>query len=373
MSSQSSDPETKMIKPLAPGFSWVTAIKNKIMFIYVLPSSRRLIGFLLVIVLAGSASAQYSAAQTFASKPDLVKLVYDLRPRQIAKGTWVIEGEVADFSRANGCNIINTGFIVTGAGVVVINTGPSRLYGEQQRNAIERITSEPVVKIIELNLHPDYFFGNQAWLDRPIQALPGTIEGMRAEGDSYANNLYRLCGDWMKGTEPTSAQESLDPDSLPQILQLGEHRLELRRLDGHTADDLVVIDHFTGVLFAGGLVFAERVPTTPHADFARWLSSLDQLARWYQEGQFRTVVPSHGPVHDGLTGIEQTRDWLHWLTASMLRNAERGLDLSEVLQLPVPERFAHWGAQPAELYRTLTQWYPRYEHRVLETAKNPLK
>jgi glyoxylase-like metal-dependent hydrolase (beta-lactamase superfamily II) len=202
----------------------------------------------LAALCAGAALAQ--------ARPDMARLDYDLRPRQIAERTWVIEGAVDDFSRANGCNIINTAFIATGAGVVVVNTGPSRLYGEQQRRAIERLTREPVVRVLSLNLHPDYFFGNQAWADRPTQALPGSIAGMQAEGAAYADNLYRLCGDWMKGTESSPAREPL----APQTLRLGAHTLELRRLSGHTGDDLVLIDTHTGVLFAGGLVFAARQP-----------------------------------------------------------------------------------------------------------------
>jgi quinoprotein relay system zinc metallohydrolase 1 len=320
---------------------------------------------LALALVAGAAFAQTLAVPPMADRPDPMRLDYHLRPRQIAAGTWVIEGEVADFSRANGCNIINTGFIVTDAGVVVVNTGPSRLYGEQQRRAIERITQAPVLRVIELNLHPDYFFGNQAWADRPTQALAGSVAGMQAEGRAYADNLYRLCGDWMRGTESTPARQSLDPQALPQTLSLGGHRLELRRLAGHTADDLVLIDHDTGVLFAGGLVFAQRVPTTPHADFAAWLASLDVLEQLITSGGARTVVPSHGPVHEGLAGVQQTRDWLQWLTALMQGSAERGLDLGEVLRLPVPERFAAWAAMPAELHRSLTQWYPRHEQRAL--------
>ena len=318
-----------------------------------------------LVLLAMSGQAQTVPVPPFASKPDVVRLDYDLRPRQIAEGTWVIEGEVADFSRANGCNIINTAFISTGAGVVVINTGPSRLYGEQQRRAIERLVKEPVQRVLQLNLHPDYFFGNQAWPDRPTEALAGSIAGMQAEGSAYADNLYRLCGDWMKGTEATPSRQAIDPGTLPRTLQLGGHRLELMRLHGHTGDDLVLLDHTTGVLFAGGLVFTERVPTTPHADFVAWIHSLDTLERLIAQGTVKAVVPSHGPVHVGAAGVRQTRDWLQWLTALMQTAAERGLDLGEVLRTPVPERFAKWAAQPAELHRTLTQWYPRYEQRAM--------
>ncbi|MEZ5661951.1 MAG: quinoprotein relay system zinc metallohydrolase 1 [Burkholderiaceae bacterium] len=315
----------------------------------------------------GSASvpAQGLPAATGTTGPaDPVHLDYGLRARQIASGTWVIEGAVEDFSRQNGCNIINTGFIATGAGVVVINTGPSRRYGEQQRRLIAQVTPEPVVQVLNLNLHPDYFFGNQAWPDRPVQALPGSMAGMQAEGGAYADNLYRLCGDWMTGTESTPASKPVEPG----VRTLGQHRIELLRLDGHTGDDLVLLDHTTGVVFAGGLVFADRVPTTPHADFARWQASLNRLEDRLNAGPFRLVVPSHGPVHEGAKGLAQTRDWLTWLTGLMETQAESGMDLSEVLAQPVPGRFASWAAQPAELHRTLAQWYPRYEQRALGVA-----
>ncbi len=308
-------------------------------------------------------------AQPTRTAPDTARLDYRLQPRQIAPGTWVIEGAVADFLPANGCNIINTAFIATGDGVIVINTGPSRLYGEQQRRAIAAtlaaVTPQPVRRVLNLNLHPDYFFGNQAWDGVPTQALAGSIAGMQAEGESYADNLYRLCGGWMRGTQATPARQALEPGSFT----LGDHRLELRRLQGHTGDDLVLLDHSTGVLFAGGLVFADRVPTTPHADPAQWLHTLDLLAQWQRQGQFKQLVPSHGPVDQGLQGIAQTRDWLRWLTGWMQDSAQQGLDLSELLRMPVPERFAGWAAQPAELHRSLAQWYPAYERRALQPTQ----
>jgi quinoprotein relay system zinc metallohydrolase 1 len=308
------------------------------------------------------AQAQGAGTPPLGAAPDMARLDYALQPRQIAEGVWVIEGAVEDFSRSNGCNIINTGFIVTGEGVVVVNTGPSRLYGEQQRRAIARVTHEPVVKVLNLNLHPDYFFGNQAWAGVAQQALAGSIAGMQAEGQSYASNMYRLCGDWMKGTEPLPASQPV----APQTLQLGRHRLELLRLDGHTGDDLLLLDHSSGVVFAGGLVFNQRVPTTPHADAAQWLQSLDALDRLLDSGFALTaLVPSHGPVAGDRRGIGQTRDWLRWVSSLLADSAARGLDLSEVLQTPLPARFQNWAAQPAEFQRTLAQWYPAYEKKAL--------
>jgi quinoprotein relay system zinc metallohydrolase 1 len=292
---------------------------------------------------------------------DAATLDYRLQPRLLAPNTWVIEGAVDDFTRANGCNIINTGFIVTSAGVVVINTGPSRLYGEAQRRAIAQVTPQPVVQVVSLNLHPDYFFGHQAWRGVPTLALAGTIAGMQAEGKAYEDNLFRLCGDWMKGTESTPSQQVLEPGRV----RLGGHDLEWLRLSGHTSDDLVLIDHTTGVVFAGGLVFAERGPTTPHAHLARWRESLQALKTRLADLNNPWVVPSHGPIHRGAQGTDQTLDWIAWLEQTLQHSAQQGLDLGEVMRTPIPPRFAGWAAMQAEFVRTVTYLYPAYELAVM--------
>lgn len=289
---------------------------------------------------------------------DPATLDYRLQARALAPGVYVVEGANADFARANGCNIINTGFLVGDDGVLVVNTGPSRRYGEQLRALIARTTPKPVRQVLHLNLHPDYFLGNQAFADVPRLATTATIDGMRAEARSYEDNLYRLCGDWMKGTE------ALLPDRPVAAgpLALAGRRLELHELKGHTVSDLVLVDRDSGVVFAGGLVFAERVPTTPHARLADWLASLDALAAQPP----RQLVPSHGPVAAGSRGIEQTQRYLRWLDRSFAAAAQQGRDLVEVMAQPVPAEFRAWAAFATEYPRNVVHLYPGYEARTLQ-------
>lgn len=300
-----------------------------------------------------------------ASVPPVVTLAsfdYGLKARALADGVYVVEGSNADFSVANGCNIINTGFITTGAGVLVINTGVSRRYGEQLRALIARTTREPVVQVIALNLHPDYFLGNQAFADVPLAATSTTRAGMQREAKAYEDNLYRLCGDWMKGTEARLPTQTLGPGPL----RIGQREFELREFSGHTDSDLVLIDKTSAVVFAGGLIFADRVPTTPHADPLAWQRTLDLLA-----GQkLATVVPSHGPVHEGQRGLQQTRAYLQWLDSSFTRWAQTGWEVNEVLRAAPPADFARWAAWPAEYTRNVAHLYPRYERAALQRGKS---
>jgi quinoprotein relay system zinc metallohydrolase 1 len=286
---------------------------------------------------------------------------YGLRARALAPGVYVVEGANADFSIANGCNIINTGFIVTGAGVVVVNTGPSKRYGEQLRALIGRTTAEPVVQVFNLNLHPDYIFGNQAFADVPRMATPSTRAGIQREGKAYEDNLYRLCGDWMRGSElrPPSA------DLQPGVQRIGSRDIELRELQGHTASDTVLVDRSSGIVFAGGLVFAQRVPTTPHAQLPAWQTSLQVL----QTLNASVLVPSHGPVATDAAAVDAaisgTRRYLAWLDAAFRDAAAHGLEMNEVLRLPVPTGFKAWAAFDSEYTRNVAHLYPRYEQATL--------
>ena len=291
-------------------------------------------------------------------------LDYKLTPRKIASDTYVIEGANEDFSRANGCNIINTGFVVTKVGVVVVNTGPSRLYGEQQRKAIASITTQPVALVLNLNLHPDYFFGNQAYADVPIYSTQESINGMRREGGAYADNLYRMCGDWMSGTESIPSEKTIKAGRL--TLSDSNHELELIELKGHTSSDLILVDKVTGVMFAGGVVFAQRIPTTPHANLPQWLSALDTVSKLNTELSIRVLVPSHGPVQQGLEGVAQTKRYLSWLDAIFKNAASQGKDISEVLMTPIPNEYKAYGAVKTEFLRNVTHLYPLYERAIFQ-------
>ncbi|MDB6442729.1 MULTISPECIES: quinoprotein relay system zinc metallohydrolase 1 [Pseudomonas] len=279
---------------------------------------------------------------------------YTLQPRRIAEGTWLLEGSTENFAKGNGGNIVNTGFIVTDAGVVVIDTGPSRRYGEAFRRAIAATTDKPVIRVLLTHHHPDHVLGNQAFTDVPIAALAGTGELLRQQGDAMAENMYRLVGDWMRGTEVVLPTQVLEPGRLV----VGDHSLRLLQLAGHTGADLAILDETTGVLFAGDLVFYERALTTPNSPGLEvWLKDLDTL----QALPWKLLVPGHGPVAGDLRPFAQMRDYLGWLDQLMRDGAARGDDMAEMIRSPIPERFAGISLTRYELIRSVSHLYPRYE------------
>lgn len=281
----------------------------------------------------------------------------ELRPQAIAPDTWMLEADTGYFTPQNGGFLVNTAFIATDEGVVVIGSGPSRQFGERYRKLIEDTTGKRVLEVIITHKHPDHFLGNQAFRDVPIRADAKTTAMIQAEGEGLAENLYRLVGDGMRGTEALAPTAPLNVG----VRNIGGHRLEFIAVPGHTQSDIAVFDHSTGVLFAIDQVFNQRTPTLPNADLAQWRQSLAQLAAV----PFKLLVPGHGPVSRDAAPIAATRDYLDWLDATLRDAAERGLAPTEVMLLPIPERFAHWGEARAEWRRSIGFMYGRYERAAL--------
>ncbi len=284
-------------------------------------------------------------------------LAFELRAQPIATDTWMVEADTGYFTPENGGFLVNTAFIATEEGVVVIGSGPSRRFGEQYRQLIEQTTGKRILEVIITHKHPDHFLGNQAFSDVPIRADATTTAMIRAEGEGLAENLYRLVGDGMRGTEALAPTAPL-PLGMRTI---GSHRLEFLSVPGHTQSDIAILDHSTGVLFAIDQVFNQRTPTLPNANLANWHNALNTL----QALPFKLLVPGHGPVSQDAKPIEATRDYLTWLDDTLRQAAERGLAATEVMQLPIPARFAQWGEAQAEWRRSIGFRYSQYERAAL--------
>jgi len=293
----------------------------------------------------------FSAGVVFAAP-----LSYDLKPQKVADNTWVLQGKLEDFSNKNGGNIVNTAFVVTENGVVVIDTGPSLRYGKAMRKAIEAITDKPIKVVYNTHHHPDHFLGNQAFKDTDIQALPETGKQIAQYGNAFAENMYRMVGDWMRSTEVYLPGKPIESDHL----KLGSHSFKLMSFSGHTGADLVVLDEKTGVLFASDMIFYQRALTTPHTPGLNiWLQEVGQL----RDIKFNLLVPGHGPLVTDSSAFEQMSAYLTWLDKTLTDSAQQGLSMTEVMKLPIPDEFSNIALKRREFMRSIVHLYPKYEEK----------
>jgi quinoprotein relay system zinc metallohydrolase 1 len=284
---------------------------------------------------------------------------YRLAAQAVAPGIWVVRGADEPIAMANGGAIANIGIVATKAGAVLIDAGPSHRYGMALAALARRLTGGPVARVYITHLHPDHSFGSSAFPAGSVAATRAVADQVKGDAAGFSAGLYRLLGDWMRGTEV--------PEPLLTVaegpVEIGGRVLRLIPLSGHSDSDLALLDEASGTLFAGDLVFHNRAPATPHADLARWRQSLDALAGL---GHAR-VVPGHGPVDETPTAaVTQTRDWLDWLESALAEAMEQGLTMVEAGELPIPPRFAGMALARLELQRSVSHFWP-----ALEAARVP--
>ena len=285
-------------------------------------------------------------------------LDFDLSAVEIASKTWAVLGRTEYFDLENGGNIVNVAFVEVADGVVVIDTGPSRRYGEALKALIEKtVPGKNILRVYNTHHHPDHFLGNQVFDSTIIAAPQKVIDNINLEGNDFADNMYRLLGDWMRGTQAVAPTLALEGESE----EVGGRSFSLYYLSGHTSSDLVIRDDETGVVFAGDLAFLYRAPTTPHSELTSWLNSLDALAAIDKS----LLLPGHGPSDAKDESLAQTADYLDWLYGSIGESVNKGLTMNEAMIQPIPARFEGLSVVRTEFERSVVHLYPTLEDSLL--------
>jgi len=308
--------------------------------------------------LLGLASATVASAALAPKADALGQRTYGLEPKEVADGVFMLRGLDEHLSVKNGGNIANITFMTTGDGVLLFDTGPSRLYGEELKEAIRRVTLEPITRVFVSHAHPDHYLGSQVFEDLPIEALPAARDVIADIGDLFTDNMYRLVDVWMRGTRTVVPNRTISAGRE----KVGWRDLEFLALSGHSQGDLAIYDHSSQVLLAADLVFMDRAPTTPQAELDVWQQSLDRL----QDLPLKALVPGHGPVTEDGRAIEQTRAYLTWLQQALRHAAEQGLSEAEAIDLPIDAPFDQMAVVRDEFIRSISHLYSDIALEALE-------
>ncbi|MDD2924740.1 MBL fold metallo-hydrolase [Rhodoferax sp.] len=187
----------------------------------------------------------------------------DIAPVQLSQHVWTIYATDGFPTPENRGMMSNVSFVVTSAGVVILDSGSSVQIGRMAIRMIKKITSQPVVAVFNTHYHGDHWLGNHAFVEAygeqlPIYALPGTMAQIKGyEGSQWHSLMMRWTNQATAGTKIVPPNHAA---ANGQVLQFGEVTLKLHFFGkAHTAADLsieVVPDKVTAV---GDLAMANRI------------------------------------------------------------------------------------------------------------------
>lgn len=243
--------------------------------------------------------------------------------RRLAPGVYAVPGDSGHGSEGRP----NAGFIVTRAGVVVIDALASPLQGEQLLRAIRGITAQPIAWLILTHHHPDHHFGAIVFrrAGARVMAHPDTrVVAGEIGPDALVADWAHVVGlDAMRGFEYANVPDQ--PVATADTLRLGGRTIVITHPGaGHSAGDLMVWLPVERVLFAGDLLVEDGVTMVVDGDSRELLHGLDLI-----EGlDPRVVVPGHGALPAAPAPlVARTRAYVTALQAEMRAAVEQGVPM----------------------------------------------
>jgi glyoxylase-like metal-dependent hydrolase (beta-lactamase superfamily II) len=239
-----------------------------------------------------------------------VRADYQPTAEKVVDNVYAIVGPLGQRSAENDGLNANFGFVVTPGGVILIDSGASRLGAEKIAAAIRKVTDKPVRWVLNTGSQDHRWLGNDTFAAKGAEviALARTAATQAEYATQHMDGMKRFLGERMQGTQPLPAPKTL-PDA--GTLELGGETLTLAYTDAHFPGDAWVWLPKHGVLFSGDLVYVDRLlGVLPWSSVKKGQQAFHALAALKPA----RIVPGHGRVCDLAQAQRETGNYYDFLS-----------------------------------------------------------
>ena len=242
----------------------------------------------------------------------------------------------------------NSGIVVTGEGVVVLDALNSENVGKAEREAIANTIRQPVRFLVSSTFHNNYSKGNSAYADV-----------WKIGHENYRTDLLQLM---QREKVPAEEQKARLPNETFRnrlTLYLGGKEIQIRYLGrGHTRGDSIIYVPQDRIAYLSELFFAEQFLYIDDGYGLDWLKTLDAV-----EGLGAEIfVPAHGPIptdpRETKQGLGRFRQMLVDIRDAVQKEIARGATEDQAvatIRWPQYEKMQGYNAERGVAVRRLYQ------------------
>lgn len=249
------------------------------------------------------------------------------KPVEFIPGVFSAIGATAPPTYDNAGHNNNLSFIVTGEGVVVVNSGASYELAEALHTEIKAVTDQPVVLVFTENGQGHAMLGNSYWIARGVSVVAhkDAVVAFEEYGPDALRAAQALVKDRAAKTEMALPSETFEDRF---AVELGGMTIEALYLGpAHSPGDIVVWLPEKSLVIAGDMAFHERMlPVFEHTATADWIETWDTQ---FEALEATYVIPGHGHPTNMAQVRRYTRDYLLYLRAKVGAHLDAGGGLAD--------------------------------------------
>jgi cyclase len=225
----------------------------------------------------------------------------------------------------------NSGFVVGRNGILVIDSTFTPYHATLALKHIRSVSQRPIRYVFNTHFHSDHTFGNQVFSAKVI-ATRECRETMHKllETEWSRESVRKWLDDNPLWKEPMADLNVTLPDVVfdeEYEVDLGNLKVVLRKVGGHTGDSSIAWIPSSKILFSGDLMFKGRYPYTKDANLTVWLAALKTV----RQMDFEVLVPGHGYLCDE-DDIGHLMRYFENLLENCREFVQKGLSLAEILE-----------------------------------------
>lgn len=255
----------------------------------------------------------------------------DLVLKKVTGNVWAIVGPLTNRNKENLGNNATFGFIVTDAGVVLIDSGGSLQGAKALHKIIKTVTKQPIRYVINSGGQDHRWFGNDYFSSlgaKIISSEEAKKDHKARSGSQWSMLEARIGKNGIKGTKEKFADIIFKDD---YKFTLAGVKFEIYfRGQAHTPGDAYIWLPQSKVMFTGDIVYTERMlGIGEQSNSKSWLKVFNSMAAFKPE----YIVPGHGSPTTLKVAIKDTGRYLSFLRETISLFIENGGGAHEISRI----------------------------------------
>ena len=249
---------------------------------------------------------------------------YHLKPYKISDGIDCFFGLPSQVDKTNGGNMVNSCYIETSEGYIVIDSGPTYSYAQEAYAVMKKKKKLPVKYVINTSWDEVHVLGNEFYKELGAKILGPKGYREHIENKNVLTLASKLSKDAFINTRIVPLDEYIQED---KTLVFKNMKIEIKTLEDDMNYLYVYIED-KNIVFAGDLVFNNRLPPLNNGrSLLTWLKGLDKLSAL----EWEDIISAHGYM-TRRSALKNTKSYLSLLKKEVLKRVKDGKSKETVLE-----------------------------------------